>query len=330
MKAVKLLVVAALIGAGTPGHGQEDGEKITFDQWSVPGIYEMTIETVDDQEMTVNGQVRPKQRREQMLVMEVTVAPPDPAGERTVTVAFRRLKQVAKKGRQTLSYDSADPKANRDTDLSQAYEPMLKIQLRIVVGPKGEVREVSGFEGFWEELARKDPKSAAMLRDMQKKMGDSVVRELMVKGRQLVPAGGVSLGQAWRSQVKMTAPFIGETDLVQDCKLTDVRQTQAGRIAQVDYKGKMIAPAGATATVGDVSLKFSRFDMDQTGQIRFNLDTGILAGSNLQRQLTMEMSGKNRKGQHVTMVLKQRGTAKLSVRKLAKSARTQPAAPPAK
>ena len=330
MTSARRWVFVALIGMAAGAYGQGDGGKVEIRQWAIPGEYEATMEMVMDQAMTVDGQVQPKQRMEQMLVTKVRVGEAEPEGDRQIEMRFDRIKQVVKRGAQTLSYDSAGDQAKQNEELARAYRPLLGIKMSIVVGPDGKVKEVTGLEEFWKKLAEENPRVAETLKDMQKQMGDQVVKELISKGRDLMPAGGAAVGQSWKNDKTVGVPFLGEVKLVQDCKLTKVEKTQDGRMAVIDYKGKMTLPKDAKVQVGMVSLEFTAFAMNQEGQVLYNIDTGM-SDASLTQEAKMEMTGKDERGKAIEMTLKQEGTVKVSTRKAgaATAPATQPETKPA-
>jgi len=326
MISVRLWVLVGLIGIGPGAYGQEQGRKIDICPWKVPGQYEATVEMAMDQAMTVDGQVQPKQRMEQMLVTRITVGEPRPDGGRVLEVAFTRIKQVAKRGGETLSYDSDGEEAKQNEQLAQAYKPLLAVKMTVVIGPDGQVEEVTGLEAFWKKLAEANPEAAETIKEMQKQMGDSMVKEVISKGRELVPAGGVVVGQPWKNDRKVAVPFVGEVRLVQDGELTKVERTNAGEVAVIEYKGKMTLPKNAGVQVGAVSLKFLAFEMHQEGQLLYNLDAGLTDAS-LTQEAKMELSGRDERGKTVDIAIRQEGTVKVSTRKLGPA--TAPTSKPA-
>ncbi len=325
MKAVTRWVFVACVAISGSAHGQGDGAKIRFKPWSVPGRYQMTIRTNTNQELTVNEEMQPKQRMEHLLEAEVNVGAPGAGADREITMSFVRIKQVVKKGSQSLAYDSADPKSKQDSPLANALKPMLKVKLTITIGADGKVKKVTGFDEIWAEMAKKDPKAAEVIKDMQKQMGDTMAKALIDKSLALVPAEGISVGQQWSKKVKMPIPFFGEANTVQNCTLTKVVQTDAGPVAVIDYKGEVTLPAGAKANIGEVSLTASRFAVDQEGQIQLNLDAGITSASELKQTATIEMTGKDSKGRDVKILIEQDGTTSISMRPVPAAATTQPA-----
>ena len=87
----------------------------------------------------------------------------------------------------------------------------------------------------------------------------------------------------------------------------------------------MSLPADAKAKIGGLLLTAGRFEMNQEGQIQLNLDAGITSGSELKQTATMEMTGKDRKGRDVKILIEQVGTTSISMRRVSDTATTQPA-----
>jgi len=326
MTSARLWVLVALIGIGAGAYAQENGRKIDIHPWTVPGQYEATIEMAMDQSMTVDKQAQPKQHMEQTLVARIDVGEPRANGDRVIEITYTRIKQEVKRGGETLSYDSAGEPAKQNQVLAKAYKPLLAIHIKVVLGPAGEVKEVTGLEEFWKKLGKENPGAAATFKDMQKQMGDQLVKELISKARDLMPAGGAAVGQTWKVNKNVGVPFVGEVKLVQDCKLTAVKHTEAGEVAVIDYKGKMTLPEHASVEVGVVKLEFTSFQMSQDGQLLYNVDTGTTDAS-LTQEAKMEMTGKDERGKTIEMSLTQEGTVKTTTRKLgaATAPTTQPA-----
>ncbi|KKL41718.1 hypothetical protein LCGC14_2367510, partial [marine sediment metagenome] len=239
-----LIVLAVLAAAGMAPAGPKDtpkptGEKITFKHWAVPGRYLMTMKMNMNQDITVDGAVQPRQRMLQEMTMLLVVGRPDAEGLRTIDMSYERMQQTTTMGEMKVSFDSNLPVGKQDLRLATALAPMLKVKIRVVLDAAGKVVKVSGIDKLWDDLVKSNPAMAPMAEQMKKQMGNLLVKQLIAKGQELLPAAGVRVGESWETSGKMTIPFVGPVNVVQQCKLKSVAKTKAGRIAYIDYKGRM-------------------------------------------------------------------------------------------
>ena len=116
------------------------------------------------------------------------------------------------------------------------------------------------------------------------------VRELMEKTQDMFPARAVKPRDEWQATVSANVPIVGKLRIKYDLELEDVEQTPSGKIAIINFKGKVDSAGGGTIAMGPVSVRIKSMDMDQEGVMRFNIDTGMMVSQKIEQDGTIEMS----------------------------------------
>ena len=291
MRTAKLTwtVVALALAAGVlPGCRKSPkykGPPITLKLRYPSGSYLMTM--VQDTKQRISAERRKQtQIQTQTMVMGLKIAEPDASGDRNATLTFRRIRMSGPGG---MSYDS-DNSAGADPQLAQVLGAMMKVEITMKIGPDSRIRDVSGFEKMWDAIPADNPVTRAMREQFKKQLGDAMVRELMEKTQDMFPARAVKPRDEWQATVSANVPIVGKLRIKYDLELEDVEQTPSGKIAIINFKGKVDSAGGGTIAMGPVSVRIKSMDMDQEGVMRFNTDTGMMVSQKIEQNGAIEMS----------------------------------------
>lgn len=270
-----VLVLGALLVQAASA-AESGAPKVSLKQQYPAGSYVMTTTMSGDQSMSVDGQPQPAQEMKQTFVVTMDVGEPDPAGVRTMQMAFSHVKQDITVGPQVMSYDSQGPADKQDPNLSRAMGPVTKAKIAVKIGADGKVVGASGMDEMWDAMAKETPEMAGFARQMKGQMGDATIVDMVAKPSQMLPSGPVGPGDAWEPSIRINVPGIGELQVKQFCKLVSVEKTPAGSVAVIDYEGTAQSEKETTANMGVAGLKIRSAVFKQSGQMRFNVDTGMV------------------------------------------------------
>jgi hypothetical protein len=253
------------------------------------GPYVMTTTMNGSQSGSVEGQPQPEQQQQfsQRYVVSMDVGEPDAAGVRTMQMAFSHVKQDVTIAGQTLSYDSQGPADKQDPTLARAMGSMTKAKISVKIGADDKVASASGMDEMWDAWAKATPEMAASARQMKGQMGDAAIANMVSKASQMLPAEPVGPGDEWEPTVTLNMSVIGELQVKQHCRLLDIEKTPAGNVAVIQYEGTAQSAKETTGDVGGVPVKVQSAAFKQTGQMRFNLDTGIMESHTMTQDSTM-------------------------------------------
>jgi hypothetical protein len=317
-----MLPPAGPVPLGTPATGP--AEKLLLRQWSSPGAYEMTVTSEAEQTVTVGKRVLPGQRTSQTMVLSLTVEKPDASGDRTIGIAYRRLQHRISEAGRVMAFDSDGPRQKQDPDLAAALGPLLKARVTVVLSGGGEVRSVRGLDELWDEMIRKDPASAALLEQMKQQMGNGMIRSLLEKDRKMLPSGPVGVGDVWEVGSIQSMPFVGAVDGTQQCTFKAIEKTAAGKLAVIEYQGRVKRTEKSVARFGARSVTVHQVDLLRTGEIRFDADAGMVTSKMFQQDGRIEMSGEDARGLVTQMVVRPRLEVRTRLRRLVGATQPEP------
>ena len=110
----------------------------------------------------------------------------------------------------------------------------------------------------------------------------------------MVPAGPVGPGDEWKAAVNVsTVPMLGDMGFTANCRLRDVKDTDRGKIAILDFVVKTkITDREVNAAPGGmpVKMKIDRLETYMTGTAEFNMAIGLATRLDLRQDLTARMS----------------------------------------
>jgi hypothetical protein len=313
---VVLISASAALRAeeGPADPAETSREKITLKQRFVPGSYVVT-ETMDmRQELLTEGAEIPSQRVSQTIVSTRKIGERDSKGRRKVVIAFKTMKQRLDVGKVTISFDSEGVPADQDPNLSAVFDALKDVRIVASVAPEGEILDSTGMDQVWDRLAEQAPAAAPMLNQMKKHVTDGMIRRLIRGPADMLPAKPVALGEKWQAEAKFEMPFGGQMTCKHDCVLEEVQNTSSGRIAIVRFSGDHQVGEGSSIRLGGTILKVLKMKFSQSGQIRLNVDTGVIASHSVGGVGETVVSITTDDGQAAEMKFKQEMTGECIVR----------------
>ncbi len=320
MKAARIacaVLLPACVSAGAfagAARTRPAGEKVLLKRRHPPGRYVLTQVSDIEQTMAIDGEKRPKQHLSQTLVVLMAVDKPDEAGVVKMALTYRRFEQTMRTGRRVSTFASDAPPKKPDSPIAAAIRKLMKTRIVVEVGPGGKVRSVSGLGEMWTALGKTGPRGEVLARQLRKQLGDRMIKGLIEKQWEMIPARGVSVGETWRHDARLEVPFAGQVECRQQCSLKAVEAAPGGRIAIIEYAGKIRSDKEVTTAFGAIELTVDSVDMDRRGTVQFNVDTGMVAGASVHQTGTMVMSGKERDDTETEVRLDQEVKSKVTVR----------------
>ncbi len=284
---------------------------VRFQRMYPPGSYTMTQTLNMDQAISGRG-MEQQHKLSQTIVHSLVASKPDAAGERTLEMRIRRIKQEVKAGPQTMVYDSDLPPEKQTSPMAGLLGPLLKVKIVAVVGPDGTVRKVSGADEMWEEMAKNNPAVAMMAEAMKKNFGNATVQSLMLQAYEMMPGRPVGLGENWTSRMELPIPMVGGMKVEQKLWLKAIEDTPSGKVAVLEKVGTIKTDKPTQTTIGPATVTFRSVEVAQKGQLRYNEKLGIFTAQEdeVRGTLAMAMTGPNGAEQVVTM--KMEGTTKVT------------------
>jgi hypothetical protein len=283
-------LVAVALSAAVCAAAQYAGPKVTLKQRFPTGTYQMTMSMNGEQTTTVDGQAQPTQQMSQSFVMSMVVGEPDKDGARTMQMGFTQVKQNITMGAQTMAYDSTGPADKQDANLARTMGPMVKARIDVKIGADDKIQSATGLNAMWDQMAKDTPEMARFAEQMKGQMGDAAIKEMVTKAADMFPAQPVGPGDEWKPILKFNIPVVGELEIKQTCKLLDVETAPAGKTAVIQYDGTAQSTKETTTTMGGGSMTINSLSFTQTGQMRFNIDTGMTDTQVMNQDGTMDMT----------------------------------------
>jgi len=312
LKIRRAVVIAAVLGlvggCGTPGHtsGKMDarakadaGKLVLFTVDFKPG-QTLRYKFVSNRKITLDwdpssesGAGKLQEQLEQLeMVVAYTPVEVDPYGISTIRATCESVKATrgGGAGRRVFGADAAETAQGKTFAIK--VDPRGKIvdnaELKSLVQEMGK----SAFRGNSESRRIKEP-------DM---IGDFVASQWFLwdaVSSVEQPAGGVSPGQTWQSQLSVPTPMVMRKARDVTYRLEEVRQTDTGRVAVIKstYALAEKAPASwpvpysgrfqMSGTFGFLS-GYQSSSLAGEGQELFNIDAGRV--ENYQQKYTVEMN----------------------------------------
>jgi len=297
-----LLLASVVCSAADPP--KPSGQKLQLRRLYAPGDYVLTQQVDADQVIGIEGMMQ-KQQTSQTVVMGLSVEKPDQAGDRKMTITYRRFKMRMAMAGQVMSYDSDQPDAAQSSPLGMIWGPMLKVKIVALVGADAQIKKVTGLDEMWGEIAKNSPAAAAMLGPMKEQFGDAMLKDLLTKSYELLPKDAVGVGESWPFSVKLKAPFVGAMKIDGKCKVKSIEKTAAGRIASIDITGVVRSEEPTASTMGPVTIKINKMRFDQEGNMRYNADTGVPVNQTMRQRGSLAISMTGPDGEEKAMSLQQ-------------------------
>ena len=332
-KAIPAVLVVALLASASPA-----ADKIDLKQKFPAGTYVMTTEGDMKQDMNMGPAGTMRQNIKMLMALEMTAEKPAEDKTQVLHISYKRLKMSVTGGPMGLSFDSERPPvAGEETSpvsamMWQILKPLLGAKLDITIDGQGKAVKMSGMDKLWGEMAEANPAAAPMMASMKKSFGDETMKMMLWEMAGPLPKQPVAVGEKWTTNKALVVPMLGNMTMEQECTLKEVRKTSAGRIAKIGFVGKFSKgkpkPGDNAATT---PMTISKMAGQQTGTMRFNVDTGMVAEIVTDQKMAMEMVPAGQEGAAPAMTMKQDGRTRMTLTegKYKPSAAGKAPAPPA-
>ncbi|MDD4888726.1 MAG: DUF6263 family protein [Phycisphaerae bacterium] len=274
-----LMATAAAVAA-------DDRPQVSVRPAFAPGEYLQVIQQVDQHEQKSEGQQATTEVVQTTEIL-LSVDKPTAAGDVKIQVAFRRLAQSFSQGESKRAFDTAKPDEG-DKELGRSLLAVTKGKATATVGADGKVKEVSGLDSMWDELAKTDPTAAAL----KASYGDATVRTMLERMSTFFPDKPVRPGDKWVVSNTGNLPVLGKTQIKQDCQLKAVETAAIGQAATITVAGTIEAKDRKT-TVGATPATLRSMKIDMAGEYRVPLGNTLLTSGTVTQQaaMTMEIDG---------------------------------------
>ncbi|HIJ45764.1 MAG TPA: hypothetical protein HPP50_06375 [Rhodospirillaceae bacterium] len=311
-----VLVVVLAVSASTAA------DKITLKQRYPAGTYVMTTEADMKQDITMAPAGEMRQNIKMLMAFEMTAEKPAADKTQVVHISYKRIKMSMTGGPMELTFDSERPPvASEETSpvsmmMWQMHKPLVGAKFDITIDGEGKPVKVTGMDRLWEEMGKANPAAAPMMANMKKSFGDETMKMMFSQTADQLPKAPVAVGEKWKANQVLPMPMLGNMTIEQECTLKEVRKTSAGRIARIDFVGnfsKGKPKAGANAA--PMGMTISKMAGQQTGTIRFNVDTGMVVEMVTDQKMTMEMAPPGQEGAAPAMTMKQNGQTRMTLTK---------------
>ena len=271
------------------------GPKITLKIKYPPGKFEM----VGDLKMKIDMKVKPKggEPKDQPMDyrmqqwVDLDVSRPDAQGNTTMTMRFKRLRREIRGGPIQKVLDTNNKAALAADPAGQVFAAMLESKLTMRMDRDGNVLEVKGMDEMWDRVALGNARMAQMAAKLKQQLGGKAVARMFTLTMQMAPKEPVGIGDVWYSDVKMPVPMVGEMDIKTKYKLISLGKTDAGTIAVFGTHAIMTTENGRTTKIGPGSMTLKAMDIDMTGQVKVNVDTGLMLEQIMDVSGGLEMTG---------------------------------------
>jgi len=332
-------VIPAVLVVALAASASLAADKITLKQQYPAGTYVMTTESDMKQDMNMGPAGAMKQNVKMLMAMEMTAEKPAKDKTQVLHISYKRIKMSVTGGPMGLSFDSERPPVAGDETspvsamMWQMLKPLLGAKFDITIDGEGKPVKITGMDRLWEEMAGANPAAAPMMANMKKSFGDETMKMMFSQIAGQLPKAPVAVGEKWKTNQVLPVPMLGNMTIEQECTLKEVRKTSAGRIARIDFVGKFSkGKPKAGANAAPMGITISKMAGQQTGTMRFNVDTGMFTEMVVDQKMTMEMVPPGQEGAAPAMTMKQDGRTRTTFTKgkYKPSAAGKPSAAPAK
>jgi hypothetical protein len=233
----RLAVCVTWLAAAVLTANARADDKVALKAKYVPGDYVQTVSTVTAAKGDL-GVVAVVNKTELTIDIAMTIAPPDDQGHKKATYQFRRIRMSTELGGRKVSYDSSQPAGDDPTsqNLAKIYGPLTKTKIAVVIGADEKVKEVSGLDKMWDDLAKTDPGLAAA----KQSLGDESVKKKVEQAFASLPDRPVGVGDEWVVATPLDLPPLGKTELKSTHRLKAFEV--GGKVAVIDFTGRLASP----------------------------------------------------------------------------------------
>ncbi|MHC4294760.1 MAG: DUF6263 family protein [Planctomycetota bacterium] len=325
-----LVIVAVAVSLVVSAAGAD--EKIELKRRHVPGTY--VIKQVTDLQSVTEfrqpaatqpasqpaSQPAPLQTMTQnvsmLMVSEMSVGEPDESGQK-LKMVFKRIRQSIKAGPMSMFFDSDSPTEQQNPMLAPIYNALIGAEIEVTLDPDGKPVAITGLEDLFDSLAKTNPALGPMLDNIKKQFGDQMIKQLFSMGENFLPHKAVAKGDTWVAESTEEYPMIGEVKITHNCKLKDIEQTPAGKTAIIEFAGSITGEEGATRDVGPTTkpfkMTFKKTEIRQSGTSRMNVETAMLARTEMDLDSAMVIIAIREDGREMEMAIKQEGNVLMTI-----------------
>jgi len=279
------LVVLALAAAGFAQ------EKITLKQQYPAGTYVMTMKQ-DMANTTAMGNNTMPLKMSTLMAMELTAEKPDANGQ-VLHMVYKRTAFHSEAPSMSTSFDSEKEDSAQGSPMAPFFGAMVGATIDVTMDPNGKVAAVTGTDKIWDKLSKDDPAMAMVAGRMKEQFGEKMFKEMFSQSGNMLPAKPVAVGETWTNEIKPDLPVVGKVILKHDCNLKEVQKGPAGKVAVIEFTGKMTKDeAGPTSGEEGATPTptVTKLDMALAGTMKLAVDTGLMTSAEMTQKGDMDMS----------------------------------------
>ncbi len=307
--------LTALLVLSTASAAFGADEKITIKVKYAPGTYVMTVKR-DVNTTTDLGSGRTiNQDMSNVTVMEITTDKPGPKDQK-VRITYKRIKRSMDSGSRRMSFDSEDQQDQTPPMMGMGiYRAMVDKTLHLTLDSEGKVIEVTGMGEVLGGLAELNLGTIPVLENIKKQVGDQMMK-MFGQTQKFLPKKPIAKGDTWIVDIKQAVPGLGELDLKQNCKLKDILKTSAGKVAVVDFTGKMTSDKPMiTQTDSGAKMQVKDVNIEQSGTMKIHLDNTVRTDMTVKMKMksVVMVTVPGPQNQQMTIKVRTRGTVQTIV-----------------
>lgn len=278
MRRVTIIGLACVAAMALAGNARAE-DKVTFKKAYVPGSYKSTLVFLKEGK-TKAGENELASKTEVTMAMAWKVAAPDKDGTTALTLQFKRFALSFTVSGQTQAYDSDKPDANTmppGSNMAEMFGKLVKAVITATVAQDGKVKDVTGLDSMWDELAKANPDVSMQAGFMKKQIGDAMIRGMIEKLVSVAPDKPVGVGEEWSIELPVEIPVAGKITVKSTYTLKALED--GNKTAVIDAKGRSASqPENPNAPAPKVT-------MDVTGSMKVAVDNPLLiSGESTTRQ----------------------------------------------
>lgn len=228
--------------------------------------YEYDFNTAQDITQNIMGQDVPM-KQDMTFVYEMQVSDKT-AGEVKAIFKYKAVKYNLSSMMMNMHYDSKTPAANptqTDAVIAKIFGGIIGKPFNVVIASNGSIKSVSGMDAIVNEVMGTlgDDAQAKMIGQALKgQLSDEAVKAMFEQSMKIYPDAPVKIGDTWNAQQSL-----GGSGMSFDMNTTYTLKSVSGTTAFVDLTSKVTGMGG-------------KLNGTQSGQIEFNLATGLPLKSN--------------------------------------------------
>ncbi len=304
MKVCRIVFALAVFVLLASSVSLAQGNKVVLKREWAPGVYVMTETSKSQGEQTVGDQAE-KTASEETMVWELRVGEPNAQGEKKIVAKVVKCK-FTEAGDSPSSYDSEAPANQQDKDSAFVYGPLIGAPIEIALDPDDMVIEVSGLDKLWRDLSAKatTDEQKGRLAEASIELGDKTIEQSLRRIESIVPKKAVANGDKWTAGIRSDLPLIGEVKQRFDCTFQGVEDAPSGKLAVVHLEAKYEATKPKPGQIQGQEVTVSKLDVTETGNVKFNLETGIAAVDEKTLDVSAVLDATDEKGQPLRVLVK--------------------------